>query len=177
MFLHNITDQTVANRTRTNSTVDSVSWNETVTYGGAISVKGFEYVEYSDFDTTSPLMPNVIQGWQYLGEGQSSRADTEHMVWLNHSQSGPPAPDFPILGGLDPKPTFVREQFLRSKFELNPTIRWRPGVVPYTSKFWYDGASVSLSAPFLELGKNWYAVFLFLVGRDYPFMTKADNDG
>jgi len=139
MFLNNITDQAAPNRNHTNITVDNVSWSETATYGGAISVKGFEYVEYSSLGTISPLMPRTIQGWQYLGEGQSSRVDNDHMVWLNYSQWTPP--DYSKFPSLDPKPPFVRQQFLRSEFELNASVPIRPGSVPYTSKFW--------------LGKNW----------------------
>jgi len=42
-----------------------------------------------------------------------------------------------------------QQLLIRSEFELNHSISYVPGVVPYSSTLWYRGARISLPAPFL----------------------------
>ncbi|KAM7219116.1 hypothetical protein V8F06_005554 [Rhypophila decipiens] len=89
-------------------------------------------------------LPTVIKGWQRLGfqQGQMDRqiqlldvtVYTYDSIW--DAEEGLRAQYAPV-------------KVARSDFHLDQSVQYEPGVIPYNSSIWYNGATINLTAPFL----------------------------
>ena len=123
---------------------DPTLLNEVFGFHGAENVYMLsKYDEGFHFQRKNVGLPTVIAGRQFLGDGQNLTTDSAEILWLTNSSWAESAPGF-------------RAPVLRSDFRLNESVPSEMGVVPYNSTFWYNGTKVTLEAPFIELGKNWY---------------------
>ena len=110
--------------------------------------KGFQEVGYSYKTSEEPSeekleLPLAINGWQFLGKGQSLSTSPKELVLVTYrGDSGPNARS--------------TTQFLKANFHLDVSVPSGPKIVPYNSTAWYNGTKIALQAPFLNLGfKSW----------------------
>ncbi|KXX79416.1 hypothetical protein MMYC01_203523 [Madurella mycetomatis] len=107
-------------------------WNETSEVN-ATCVRDIAYIppEYP-----KKGLPISLKGWQFLGVDQDLTVDEQDIFKV------------------DPPNATRTIRLLHSVFELNDSIPYQRGAVPYNSSLWYNGTSIHLKAPFLDVNFN-----------------------
>ncbi|KAM7188584.1 hypothetical protein V8F33_010549 [Rhypophila sp. PSN 637] len=96
------------------------------------------------YKTQHAGLPTVIKGWQRLGfqQGQMDRQSqlldvtvyTYGSIWD---------------AGEGFRAQYAPVKVARSDFHLDESVHYKPGVIPYNSTIWFNGATINLTAPFL----------------------------
>jgi hypothetical protein len=140
-------NHTVWGITSTNTTGTSIVWDYIRPYWGELGPKGFKSVPFMFKGIKLEGPPQTIHGWQFLGEGEEKARTPNEMVWLSQETWDPWSSPEPRKGS----------RYLRSNFQLNASLSTDLRMMAYNSTLWLRGAPTHLQAPFLDLGKDWYA--------------------